>query len=178
MTSDSVVVGMKGAVGLKESAEEPTLVQEPLTAGAKEGMVASATMASENRTVTTWFDGTLMAPAAGTEDSTERGLGAATGCPPEPDRLAPARLPPPLCRPSVNAPMPTATTATITITTMTARRTGWGGSTRSLYSATGGGGPAQRRRRILSASAWQGAHDHVEGTHWALRCGVAVPVVG
>lgn len=74
-----------------------------------------------------------MAPVAGTEDNTARGLGGATGGPAETGDPPVVPCPPdPLCRPSVKAPTPTATTAATTRTTTATRRAGWGGSTRIL----------------------------------------------
>ena len=102
-TSDSVVVGMKGAVAANVNVDGPTWVQVPLTGGSKAGRPAGPAAGADRWTVTTWSEGTSVVPLAGVVDRMVSGAGA-----PVVD-VAPARPAEPTleeCRPAMNAPEP------------------------------------------------------------------------
>jgi hypothetical protein len=75
---------MNGAVATKDNVLSLTFVHDPLTGGLKVGIPAVLLTWAERRTVTTWSDGTLVAPVAGTVDRTVSGFGAAVVVTPPP----------------------------------------------------------------------------------------------
>jgi hypothetical protein len=69
----SLAVGMNGAAALNEIDEVPTRFQVPATGGLNTGRPLVPATGADNVTVTTWSDGTFVAPDAGTVDITDRG---------------------------------------------------------------------------------------------------------
>ncbi len=66
----------------------PVCVHDPLTGGLNIGIPSVPATASERWTVTTWVDGTSVAPVAGVVDTTASGR-AATVSPERPPRVDP-----------------------------------------------------------------------------------------
>ena len=73
MVRVSVVVGMNGAVASNASDLGPAFRQVPLTGGEKVGVPVPGETGTERLTVTTWFEGTWVAPWAGVVEATVKG---------------------------------------------------------------------------------------------------------
>jgi hypothetical protein len=125
----SAAVGMKGWVAVKATVAGPTLPQVPLTGGEKAGVPMESETAAVKVTVTTWSDGTWVAPVDGVVDATANvGGGAAPPAPPARAALRPAGSP--LYRPTAKAPIATAITTTAAPTISHVLRWRVGGGTR------------------------------------------------
>jgi hypothetical protein len=73
MVRVSVVVGMNGAVASKAIVAGPTFLQLPATGGENVGVPTAPVIGWDRVTVTAWFDGTWLAPWAGTVAATVNG---------------------------------------------------------------------------------------------------------
>ncbi len=80
------MVGMNGALAAKDSEVGPTRIHDPGTGGSKVGIPAATATGAESLTVTSWSDGTLAAPLAGTVDTTVSGSGLMVVATPPPVR--------------------------------------------------------------------------------------------
>src|SRR5277367_6485942 len=152
MVRVSVVVGMNGADAANESVVGPTRIHVPFTGGSKAGMPAALVTGAESLTVTSWLDGTLVAPLAGTVDTTASGFGGAVVVTAAPDPPWAEPAPPLPCLPNAYAPAPTTRTAATTTTTIQTFRWRLGGGTSIWYSAMVVGTPVKRRGECLSGS--------------------------
>jgi hypothetical protein len=87
-----VVVGTNGAVASKASVAGPTFLQVPATGGENVGAPTAAVIGWVRVTVTAWFDGTWLAPWAGTVAATVNGVtgtAVVVGPPPAAARVVP-----------------------------------------------------------------------------------------
>jgi hypothetical protein len=111
---------MNGAVAWKVRAVGPAFTHDPGTGGLKAGMPDAPASGADMETVTTWSDGTSVAPVAGTVDATVSALAAGNVVVP----AARARAVRPVawpCRPATNAPAAARTTTARAATIHTAR---------------------------------------------------------
>jgi hypothetical protein len=120
---------MNGAVASNTIEREPDLRQVPGTGGEKEGELVASPSDPERVTVTTWSEGTPVAPWAGTVEATVKGC---TGAEVVVDPRAAGGAEPCAFRPTTKAPAATATTTTTMAATIKARRCGLEGGTRIL----------------------------------------------
>ena len=79
MVRDSVTVGRKGAAAANMSVSAAVFLQVPATIGSNVGTAVTVATGSDSVTVTTWFDGTSVAPVAGTVATTATGCAADAG---------------------------------------------------------------------------------------------------
>ena len=79
MVRVSVTVGTKGAAAAKVSVLAAVFFQVPATTGSNVGTAVTVATGSDSVTVTTWFDGTSVAPVAGTVATTAIGCTADDG---------------------------------------------------------------------------------------------------
>ncbi len=94
----------------------PTFVHDPPTGGTNIGIPETPATGDESRTVTTWSEGTFMAPAAGVDDTTVRTLDTvvAVDFVPGPDPWRPS-----LCFRTRYTPVPATATTTMNTTPIT-----------------------------------------------------------
>ena len=76
MVSVSVTVGRKGAAAANVSVSVAVFFQVPATIGSNVGTAVTVATGSDSVTVTTWSDGTSVAPVAGTVATTDSGCAA------------------------------------------------------------------------------------------------------
>ena len=94
MVRVSVVVGMNGAAASNSSDVGPDFRQVPVTGGEKVGVPVVLDTGPERFTVTTWSEGTSVAPSAGVVESTVNGVGGTVVvAEPPPDQRGGARRP-------------------------------------------------------------------------------------
>jgi hypothetical protein len=118
---------MNGDAATKDSDVVPTFVHDPLTGGSNVGIPDGPATGNDRRTVTTWSDGTSVAPVDGTVDTTASVLLARAPVA-APLGARPGRRAAWLCLPITYAPAATARRTTTIETTQGKRRRRGGGT--------------------------------------------------